>query len=77
MQVRLTLAEVVPEVRVTLRGLRLHAVPPFCESPTVPANPFTAVTRIVETPEDPTLTINPAGLAAIAKSCTLTVKSAE
>ena len=77
MQVRLTLAEVVPEVRVTLRGLRLHAVPPFCESPTVPANPFTAVTRIVETPEDPAFTITADGLAAIVKSWTLIVKSAE
>jgi hypothetical protein len=64
----LTLAEVAPEVRVTLRALRLHAVPPFCESPTVPANPLTAVTRIVDVPDDPMLTIIPVGLAATVKS---------
>jgi hypothetical protein len=66
--VRFTLAEVAVEVRVTLRVLRLHAAPPFSESPTVPANPFTAVTRIVDVPDDPTLTINPAGLATTVKS---------
>jgi hypothetical protein len=66
--VRLTLAEVAVEVRVTLGVLRLHAVPPFCESPTAPANPFTAVTRIVEVPDDPTLTIIPVGAATTVKS---------
>ena len=75
--VRLTVADVIVEVRVTLGALRLHAVPPFCDSPTIPTNPLTAVTRIVETPEDPTLTISPSGLAAIVKSWTLIVNSAE
>lgn len=64
----MTVAEVVVEVKLTLEALRLHAVPPSCESPTVPANPLTAVTRIVEMPEDPTLTINAVGLAATVKS---------
>jgi hypothetical protein len=76
-QVRLTLAEVAPEVRLTLRALRLHEVPPFCARPTVPENPLMAVTRIVEAAEDPTLTIIPNGLATIVKSWTLIVKTAE
>jgi hypothetical protein len=73
----LTLAEVVPEVRVTLRALRLHAVPPFCARPTVPENPLTVVTRMVEVAEDPTFTIIAVGLAAIVKSWILIVKTAE
>jgi hypothetical protein len=66
--VRLTLADVALEVRVTVGLVRLHAVPPFCESPTVPENPLMAVTRIVEVPDDPTLTIIPDGPATIVKS---------
>jgi len=73
----LTLAEVAVEVKVTVRVARLHATPPFWESPTVPANPLTAVTRTVEVPEDPAFTINPTGLAAIVKSWILIVKIAE
>jgi hypothetical protein len=77
MQVRLTLTEVAVEVRVTLAALRLQAVPPFWESPTVPANPLTAANRIVEVAEDPMLTIIPIGLATIVKSWILIVKTAE
>jgi hypothetical protein len=73
----LTLTEVAAEVRVTIAVPRLHAVPPFWESPTVPANPLTAVTRVVEVPEDPMLTIIPVGLATIVKSWILIVKTAE
>jgi hypothetical protein len=67
-QVRLILAKVAERVRLTLGELRLHAVPPFCTSPTVPVNPLTAVTRMVEVAEDPTLTIIPVGPATIVKS---------
>ena len=74
---RLTVVDVMVEVRVTLGALRVHAVPPFCESPTVPANPLTEVTRISETPEEPELTISAVGLATIVKSWTLTVNRAE
>jgi len=75
--VRFTLAEVAVEVRVTLGVLRLHAIPPFCARPTIPENPFTVVTRIVEVDEDPTFTIIPVGLATIVKSWILIVKTAE
>jgi hypothetical protein len=75
--VRLTLADVVLEVRVILGLVRLHEVPPFWKSPTVPANPLTDVTRIADVPEEPTLTINATGLAAIVKSWTLIEKFTE
>jgi len=75
--VRSTLAEVVVEVRVTLRAVRVHGLPPFWESPTVPANPLTAVTMTVDVPEDPALTINATELATIVKSWILIVKTAE
>ena len=73
----MTLAEVIVEVRVTLEVPRLHAVPPFSESPTVPTNPLTEATRIVETPGAPTLTINAFGVGITVKSWTLTVKIAK
>jgi hypothetical protein len=75
--VRLMLAKVAEEVRVTLGALRLHAVPPFCESATVPVNPLTAVTRTVEVAEDPMLTNIPVGVATVVKSWILMVKTAE
>jgi hypothetical protein len=64
-QVRLTLAEVVVDVKVTLGTVRLHAVPPFWKIPMVPVKPLTAVTRIVELPGDPAFTISAVGFAMI------------
>ena len=73
----MTLAEVIEEVKVTAEVARLHAVPPFWDSPTVPTNPLTEATRIVDVPDVPTLTINPFGVATAVKSWTLTVKIAK
>jgi hypothetical protein len=66
-QVRVTEAEVVFVVSTMLAALREHAVPPFCERPTVPVNPFNAVTVIVDVPALPASTAE-GEVALIAKS---------
>lgn len=66
----------VVEVRTTLEADRLQAVPPFCESATVPVNPLTADTWIVENPGELTFTSSPVGLAVMVKSWTLIEKVA-
>jgi hypothetical protein len=64
----------VPEP-VTLVGVRVHVMPVaglLVEAKlTTPANPFTAVTVIVEVPAWLTLTATLVGLATIVKSCTV------
>ncbi len=77
MQVSTEVPDVMVELRVMLALLRLQARLPFWESVTVPVNPTSAVTVIVELPGDPAGTITVDGLAAIAKSCTVTLKVAE
>lgn len=68
----------VPEVpRVTLVGLRAQVRPVAGETVvarvTVPVNPFTEVTVIVEVPVAPALTVTDVGLAVTVKSWTVTV----
>ncbi len=65
--VRVTEAEVVCVVSFTLLALREHEVPPFCERLTVPLNPFSAVTVIVDVPALPASTAE-GDVALIAKS---------
>jgi hypothetical protein len=55
-QVRVTEADLVVVVSTTLAVLREHTVPPFCERLTVPVNPFSAVTVIVDVPALPAST---------------------
>ncbi len=55
-QVRFTEAEVVFVVSVALVALREHDAPPFCARVTVPVNPFSAVTVIVDVPALPAST---------------------
>ena len=56
---------------------RLQALPPFCESATVPVNPLTADTCIVEDPGELMFTSCPVGVAVMVKSWTLIKKVAE
>jgi hypothetical protein len=58
-------------VRVGL--LKLHAVPPFWFKATVPVNPLTAATVIVELAVEPTSTDRLVGLAETVKSTTWNV----
>ncbi len=66
----------VPEVpRVTLVGLRLALHPvgaPVAVRLTIPVNPLTAVTVIVEEAEDPATKLMDAGLAVTVKSVAVT-----
>ena len=64
--------------RVTLVGLTLHAIPEVGEvvtvRATVPVNPATDVTVIVEVPAVPTFVVTLVGLAATVKLPAPTVK---
>jgi len=68
----------VPEP-VTLVGLRVAVRPDdgVAVRLTVPLNPLTAVTVMVDVPDAPTLTVMLVGLAAIVKSWTVKVTIAE
>jgi len=69
----------VPEP-VTLVGVNVHVRPAgdMAEaSDTTPVNPLTAVTVIVDDPEPADAKVIVVGLAAIVKSCTITVTVAE
>ena len=65
----------VPEPPVMLVELRVHVRPEdgLLVRATVPVNPFTGATAIVDVPEAPALTTTLVGLAVIVKSTTLTV----
>jgi hypothetical protein len=71
-QDRVEVAEVVEVDSVTLVGDRVHVRPVAGETvsdrPTVPANPFRAVTVIVDVPAVPTVVVTVVGLAAKLKS---------
>lgn len=64
----------VPEP-TTLVGVRVQVRPVLGDRvearATVPANPFSAVTVIVEVPLAPARTVTLVGLATIVKSCTV------
>ena len=64
---------------VTLVGLRVAVRPDdgVAVRLTVPLNPLTAVTVMVDVPDAPTLTVMLVGLAAIVKSWTVKVTIAE
>lgn len=65
----------VPEP-VRLVGLSVHVKPAgetVAVSETIPLNPLSAVTEMVEVPLPPWVKLKLVGLAAIAKSCTVTV----
>jgi len=66
----------VPEP-VRLEGVRIQVRPVLgatvAARVTVPANPLSAVTVIVEVPLTPARTVTPVGFAAIVKSCTVYV----
>ncbi len=65
-----------PEVMATVVGLRVALGPEGrteVESVTVPANPFTLVSWIVEVPGEPAKMVRDAELGEIVKSTTLTV----
>jgi len=62
---------------VTLVGESVHVSPVAGEMldvrETTPLNPLTAVTVIVDDPDVPDVKVTVVGLAAIVKSCTITV----
>ena len=66
----------VPEP-VTLVGVKVHVRPVAGDilevNDTTPANPLTAVTVMVDDPEPGEAKLKLVGLAAIVKSCTITV----
>jgi len=66
---------------VTLVGLNVQVIPVAGDvlkvRDTTPLNPLTAVTVMVEDPEVPEEKVTLVGLAAIVKSCTVTVTVAE
>ena len=70
----------VPEP-VTLVGVNVHVRPVAGDmaeaSDTIPLNPLTAVTVIVDDPEPGDAKVIVVGLAAMVKSCTITVTVAE
>ena len=70
----------VPEP-VTLVGVNVHVRPVAGDMPeandTIPLNPLIAVTVIVDDPELPDAKLMLVGLAAMVKSCTITVTVAE
>jgi hypothetical protein len=72
----------VPEVpRVTLVGERVHTRPLFGEtialSATVPVNPCTLFTIMVDVPATPALTVTLGGLEEMVKSSTVIVTVVE
>jgi hypothetical protein len=64
-----------PEPPVMLVELRVHVRPEdgLLVRATVPVNPFTGATVIVDVPEAPALTVTEVGLAEMVKSTTFTV----
>ncbi len=73
---QLTVRVDVPETpRVTLVGLKAAEQPvgaPVAVSETIPVNPFTGVTVMVEVAEDPATKVSDVGLAVTVKSVTVT-----
>jgi hypothetical protein len=67
-QVRVTELDVVVPVSVTREALREQAEPLLWVTPTVPVNPLSAETVIIELPGDPAFTTTTVGLADTVKS---------